>query len=127
MSNVQQAAAEQEVEVGTFAAMQQAFSGQLGAFSYLLFILLYTPCAAAMGAIKNEVGSRWAGFAALWSFTLAYLSATLCYQLGSVMATPVISTIYIVAVLVVFVGIYLWLKQRGKKILTIPTRVSYTN
>ncbi|MBA6328655.1 hypothetical protein H4J46_12025 [Colwellia sp. MB02u-6] len=58
--------------------MQAAFAGKIGAFFYLLFILLYTPCAAEMGAIKNEVGTRWAIFAALWSFTLAYLSAAAC-------------------------------------------------
>lgn len=127
VSDIQTAAAEQEVDVSTFAAMQQAFNGQLGAFSYLLFILLYTPCAAAMGAIKNEVGSRWAGFAALWSFTLAYLSATLCYQLGSITVTPVISVLYIVVVMSILLAIFLWLKHQGKKILTIPTKVSYDN
>jgi Fe2+ transport system protein B len=41
--------------------MQAAFAGEIGAFCYF-FILLYTPCGAA---IKNEVGTRWAMFAAL--------------------------------------------------------------
>jgi len=119
------AAVEMEVEISTYFTMQKAFDGQLGAFSYLLFILLYTPCIAAMGAIKNEVGNRWAGFAALWSFTLAYLVATLCYQLGNIMATPVTSIISIIIVFCSFWAIYLWLKHQGKKILTIPTQVSY--
>jgi len=119
------AAVEMEVEISTYFTMQKAFDGQLGAFSYLLFILLYTPCIAAMGAIKNEVGNRWAGFAALWSFTLAYLAATLCYQLGNIIATPITSTISIIIVFCSFWAIYLWLKHQGKKILTIPTQVSY--
>ena len=120
------AAKEQEVELTTFSSMQQAFTGQLGAFSYLLFILLYTPCAAAMGAIRNEVGNAWAGFAALWSFTLAYLAATLCYQVGMLGATPLVSSIYIVASLAGFAAIYAWLKYRASKILSIPVSVKYS-
>jgi len=120
------AAEEQEVELTTYSIMQNAFAGSLGAFSYLLFILLYTPCAAAMGAIKNEVGGRWAGFAAIWSFAFAYMVATLCYQIGTITVNPIYSLICIGAVLMVFVVIYMWLKSQGNKILTIPVSVSYT-
>ena len=125
ISDLNLAAAEMQVEVSTYYNMQKAFDGQLGAFSYLLFILLYTPCVAAMGAIKNEVGSRWAGFAGLWSFTLAYLVATFCYQLGNIFNTPTHSVISIVIVVLCFWAIYLWLKHQGRKILIIPTKVSY--
>ncbi len=119
-------AVEQEVEITTYHVMQAAFAGQLGAFSYLLFILLYTPCVAAMGAIKNEVGTRWAGFAAVWSFTLAYLAATLCYQIGNFFVNPIYSTICIISVFITFTGIYSWLKYQGSKILTIPISVKYS-
>jgi len=88
VSTVQAAAQAQEVEESTITIMQAAFAGKIGAFSYLLFILLYTPCAAAMGAIKNEVGTRWAVFAASWSFTLAYLSAVASYQVATFATTP---------------------------------------
>ncbi|WP_281560765.1 ferrous iron transport protein B [Thalassomonas sp. RHCl1] len=125
VSDLAVAAEEQEVEITTYHVMQEAFAGQLGAFSYLLFILLYTPCVAAMGAIKNEVGSRWAGFAALWSFTLAYLVSTACFQLGNIANEPLMAVINLVMVVVVFSAIYLWLKHQGKKILTIPVAVSY--
>lgn len=126
VSSLTIAAEEQEVELSTYYAMQNAFSGKLGAFSYLLFILLYTPCAAAMGAIKNEVGNRWAGFAGLWSFALAYLSATACYQLGVLGEQPLISLITLSFVFLSFLCIYLWLKHKGKNILSIPVAVSYT-
>ena len=125
LSNLELVAQEQEVELSTYQVMQAAFIGQLGAFSYLLFILLYTPCVAAMGAIKNEVGSRWAGFAAIWSFTFAYLMATLCFQIGNFSAAPLVSSIYIAAVFICFAGIYFWLKHQGRKVLTIPISVSY--
>ena len=126
LSDLAIAAQEQEVEITTYHVMQASFDGQLGAFSYLLFILLYTPCIAAMGAIKNEVVTRWATFAGLWSFTLAYLVATLCYQLGNFSQDPTRATMYIVMVFLIFFAIYAWLKRQGKKILTIPTRVYYS-
>jgi len=119
-------AVEQEVDLTTYQVMQAAFVGQLGAFSYLLFILLYTPCVAAMGAIKSEVGSRWAGFAAIWSFLFAYLMATLCFQLGNLFVTPVLSSIAIAVVVLCFIGVYLWLKHKGGKVLTIPISVKYS-
>ncbi|PKG82496.1 ferrous iron transport protein B [Colwellia sp. 75C3] len=127
ISDLNLAAQEQGVELTTYQRMQLAFVSQLGAFSYLLFILLYTPCVAAMGAIKNEVGSRWAGFAAIWSFTFAYLVATLCYQVGTLLVTPVSSSITIALALLTFVLIYFWLKHKGKQVLTIPVRVSYSS
>jgi ferrous iron transport protein B len=79
-----------------------------------------------MGAIKNEVGNRWASFAGIWSFTLAYLMATLCFQVGNFFAAPLMASIYIAAVLLSFTGIYFWLKHKGRKVLTIPISVSYT-
>jgi ferrous iron transport protein B len=125
VSTIEIAAKEQDVEESTITVMQAAFAGKIGAFSYLLFILLYTPCAAAMGAIKSEVGTRWASFAALWSFALAYLAATFTYQLAMLTSQPLYSSIAIGIVIGIFVLIYAWLKRFGKGILTIPMQVSY--
>lgn len=125
VSSVQVAAQEQGVEESTITIMQAAFAGKIGAFSYLLFILLYTPCAAAMGAIKNEVGTRWAIFAASWSFSLAYLSAAATYQVATFIQTPIHSFIILSIITLVFLSIYLGLKRFGKNILTIPTLVTY--
>lgn len=125
ISSLQQAAQAQEVEVSTYQAMQAAFDGQLGAFAYLLFILLYTPCAAAMGAISNEVGRAWASFAAVWSFTLAYIVATLCYQIGQLFITPMVSSIAIALCGFVLLAVYKWLKHKSQRILAIPVAVSY--
>jgi ferrous iron transport protein B len=125
VSTIEIAAEEQGVEESTITVMQAAFAGKIGAFSYLLFILLYTPCAAAMGAIKSEVGTRWASFAALWSFTLAYLAATFTYQVAMLTSQPLYSSITIGIVIGIFVLIYAWLKRYGKGILTIPMQVSY--
>lgn len=125
VSDIHVAAAEQGVEESTITLMQAAFAGKIGAFSYLLFILLYTPCAAAMGAIKNEVGTRWASFAALWSFTLAYLAATFTFQLANIINQPIYASVCLLFVVGIFITIYFWLKRFGKDILTIPIQVSY--
>ncbi len=126
LTDLESVALEQEVELTTYQLMQAAFVGQLGAFSYLLFILLYTPCVAAMGAIKNEVGSHWASFAAIWSFLFAYLMATLCFQLGNFLVTPLFSTICIAVAIAFFVAIYMWLKHQGSKVLSIAISVNYS-
>jgi len=126
VSDLSVAAVEQDVELTTYHVMQTAFAGQLGAFCYLLFILLYTPCVAAMGAIKNEVGSRWAAFAGIWSFVFAYLVATICYQLGSFFVSPLSSLLIITLAVLVFIAVYFWLKNQGKKVLTIPVTVNYS-
>ncbi len=76
------AAEEQQVNTATFGAMVNRFDGQAGAFAYLLFILLYAPCAAAAAAIYREAGGRWMLFAMGWSTGLAYFAATVFYQLA---------------------------------------------
>jgi ferrous iron transport protein B len=87
-ADLQAAAAEQEVATGTIARLQESFTGQLGAFSYLLFILLYMPCVATIGVIFKEIGAFWAGFSTAWSVVMAYSAAAICYQLGSLGADP---------------------------------------
>lgn len=74
-------AKDKAVDERTFGAMQQRFDGEVGAFAYLLFILLYTPCTAALSAIAREVGTRWMLFSAGWTFGIAYITASTYYQL----------------------------------------------
>ncbi|MDD1620933.1 MAG: Fe(2+) transporter permease subunit FeoB [Methylococcaceae bacterium] len=73
-------AEQQKVKVDTFAVMQTHFDGQIGAFAYLLFILLYAPCVAATAAIYKETNAGWAAFTVCWTTFVAYLTATLFYQ-----------------------------------------------
>lgn len=56
------------------------FDGRIGAFAYLLFILLYTPCLSALGAVAKEFSLKWAAAVALWTTTQAYLLSVLFYQ-----------------------------------------------
>jgi ferrous iron transport protein B len=46
------------------------------ALALMVFVLLYTPCVAALGVIKKETGSwRWAGFSVAYSLAVAWLLA----------------------------------------------------
>ena len=88
LQDKQAMAEEQGVELSTFANMQTHFDGQIGAFAYLLFVLLYMPCAAAMGALVREAGRNWAIFTAMWCNLMAFMIATLYYQLATFSAHP---------------------------------------
>jgi len=95
VSSTDAAAEEQGVSNGTFGAMAERFDGSIGAFVYLLFILLYTPCVAALGAIVREVGGRWATFVALWTFGFAYVASAGTYQAATFSSHPVSSALWL--------------------------------
>ena len=56
----------------------------LSAVSYMVMVLLYTPCAATIATVKRETNStKWALFMAIYTFLLGYIMAVLVYQIGS--------------------------------------------
>ena len=58
----------------------------LSSLAYLLFVLIYFPCIATITAIKNETGTwKWALFTAVYTTALAWLVATLVYQVGGLL------------------------------------------
>ena len=55
----------------------------LSAISFLVMTLLYTPCLAALVAIKRETNSmKWTIFSAVYTFVIALVLSTLVYQVG---------------------------------------------
>ena len=52
------------------------------AASLLAFCLLYTPCVAAIAAIKRELGGKWAAGVAVMQCVVAWIAAFVVYQLG---------------------------------------------
>ena len=51
----------------------------LTAIPMLAFCLLYTPCVAAVAAVRRELGSRWAVFMVVFQCLVAWLCALLAY------------------------------------------------
>jgi len=114
-ADLDQAAAEQEVSTSTIGQLRLKFDGQLGAFAYLLFILLYMPCVATIGVIFKEIGAFWAGFSTAWSVVMAYTAAVVCYQLGNLTADPTGGLITLGVVLAVATALFIALIQWGKR------------
>lgn len=102
VENVEQAAEEQDVSTETFGAMVSKFNGQVGAFAYLLFILLYFPCVAATGAMFKETGRNWTILGVFWSTGLAYGAAVMFYQLATIAAHPISSLLWVIGISGVF-------------------------
>jgi len=115
VSSLENAAVAQDVDTSTFTALQAGFSGTIAAFAYLLFVLLYTPCVAAMGALVNEFGGRWAAFAGVWTFALAYGTATVFYQAATFSEHPLQSSLWIGFFATSLVIFYVWLKIKAKR------------
>ena len=56
--------------------------GTLSAMSMLVFSLLYTPCVAAVAAIRRELGRRWSIYVVLWQCGIAWVMAFLVRLIG---------------------------------------------
>ncbi|WP_456415832.1 Fe(2+) transporter permease subunit FeoB [Thiolapillus sp.] len=117
VQDIAEVAAEQEVSMDVFGAMVLRFDGQVGAFAYLLFVLLYFPCVATIGAIKREAGGGWAAFVAFWTTSVAYVSASVYYQAATWSQHPGASLMWILLLLgylgLVIAGLNRWV-SRGK-------------
>lgn len=109
------AARELEVTSGVFGVMASRFDGQAGAFSYLLFILLYFPCAATIAVIAREAGRPWALFVAFWTTSVAYVSATLFYQFARMDENPLQAMITIGLVSLYAILLFIGLRSYANK------------
>ena len=114
LNDEQTSASKQNVNTATFKAMQHSFDGQAGAFAYLLFILLYSPCVAATAAIYRETSATWATFTAIWTTSLAYFTATLFYQIATFEAHPENTLLWVLTLGGIFLLVILILWQKGR-------------
>ncbi len=62
-------------------ALREHFT-PLSAAALLVFVLLYVPCVATLGAIKHEFGASWAVTSAVYQTVVAWIAAFLLYQGG---------------------------------------------
>lgn len=59
---------------------------RISALSFMIFILIYSPCVAVIAAIGKESGSwKWALFTVVYTTALAWICAFIVYQTGSLM------------------------------------------
>jgi len=65
-------------------ALREHFT-PLSAVSMLVFVLLYVPCVATLGAIKHEFGTSWAVTSAVYQTAVAWVVAFVVYQGGKLL------------------------------------------
>ena len=117
LSDPEAAAEEVEVASGIFAQMREHFDGPVGAYAYLLFILIYAPCVAAIAAVYKETNFRWAALSTTYLTILAWVISTLFYQIGTFARHPAGSAMWVaisLGILGVVVGSF-GLRSRGGK------------
>ena len=67
------------------AAAMSGFT-QLSALSFLVFVLLYVPCVAAVSTIRKEMNSlKWTAISVGWQLFTAYILSMLVFQIGSLL------------------------------------------
>jgi len=115
VSDAEAVAEEQEVQGSTLTNMANLFVSPFAAFCYLVFILLYAPCVAVLGAVNKEAGWRWTLLVFSWSTALAYIAATVTYQIGTFGTNPLFSSIWIGAMLLVLFTFISSLKRLSSK------------
>ncbi|MGE0194901.1 MAG: Fe(2+) transporter permease subunit FeoB [Methylocystis sp.] len=111
-----QAADKLKVLQSAFAAMETRFDGPVGAFAYLLMILLYIPCVAAMGAIYQEIGWRWTAFSAVWNTGLGWCASVIFYQTMRFERAPATAAFWIGACLAIVILAMAGLRRVGQRV-----------
>ncbi len=59
--------------------------GKLAALSFIVFVLIYTPCVTAIAAEKQELGVKWMWFSIIGQLVLAWLMAFVVFQGGKLL------------------------------------------
>lgn len=107
-----------------YGAMLVHFDGKIGAFAYLLFVLLYFPCVSVTAAMLKEVDKKWTLFSVLWTTGIAYAAAVLFYQGATFSQHPQYSLFWItlmIGIILLVIGVMNQIKFKINRAL--PTRI----
>ncbi|KGM38603.1 Ferrous iron transport protein B [Olavius algarvensis spirochete endosymbiont] len=90
---------------GTFLVLRRSFGNDwVRAYSYLLFVLIYFPCVATMGAAIKEIGIKFGVLSICYLTVLAWSVATLFFQIARGHSVPMI--ILALALVLIFVPVF---------------------
>lgn len=93
------------------ANIQKGFGSLAAVIAYLVFVLLYSPCAATLALLFKEHGLRWMLFAFVYLTFLAWIIATLIYQILSFSSQ---SWLWLGLAAALFAALYLNLRLMGR-------------
>ncbi len=110
-----------QLSQSVYGIMFQRFDGKIGAFAYLLFVLLYIPCVSTMAVIRQEANKRLMWTSVIWSLIIAYTVAVIFYQVAKWLESSQHSLIVITSILLVLIGVVtlfyyggqIWRRQRA--------------
>ena len=103
-------------ETGLLEAMRRNFGSRTAAVAYLLFVLIYSPCVAALIVLGREAGWRWAVFAITYQTLLAWMVATGYYQVMTFAQAPAHAAVWLGIVTVMAAGGIGCLALLGKRV-----------
>jgi ferrous iron transport protein B len=103
-----------EISQSVYGVMYRKFDGKVGAYAYLLFILLYVPCVSTMAVIRQEASRKMMWFSIIWSTLVAYAAAVLFYQTMRFSAHPKESILW-VGLMVLLLGGFIAFLYVGTK------------
>lgn len=109
-----------------YGLMYQKFDGQIGAFAYLLFILLYFPCVSTTAVMLRELHRGWSVFSICWMTGVAYTVAVIFYQAATWLRHPLSSSLWIAGLLSLFFGtiaVIRWIANREEKRIVVSHHV----
>ncbi len=106
------AAAEESGRTG----MHDAFGSPAAVIAYLLFVLLYCPCVAVVGAIYGETNLPWTVFSVSYLTLLAWVVSTLFYQVATFAEDPGRAAMWITVCVAIGLGGWVGLKLLGKRL-----------
>jgi ferrous iron transport protein B len=110
------AAGELEVEEASVRTMMRLFDGKAGAFAYMLFILIYAPCVAAIGAVYRETNLGWTALAVSYLTFMAWVCSTLFYQVATYNRHPGTSAGWIALCLALVAAMTVAMRIRGNRV-----------
>lgn len=84
-----------EVVVGTMGVIYHGdlkhvltnYFTQLSAYSFLVFVLLYTPCVSVIATMKKEYGKKMMFFSVSYQLVLAWIMAFMVFNIGKIISS----------------------------------------
>lgn len=103
-----------EVDDETVSKIQAYFPSEAAVIAYLIFILLYTPCVAALGAVYREAGFKWTLLVATWTFIIGWILATGYYQFHRLFNGSTTAIFWIIGLFIALFTLFMLLRFMGK-------------
>ncbi len=108
--------ADAHMDKTAMGTMMVAFGSVAAAFAYMLFVLLYVPCASVIGAMAREATRGWAMLSVIWSISLAYAAGVIAYQISLLSTMPLHAVSWILAIILYMALLIFAMKYFSQKI-----------